>query len=265
MSLAVDRTTVRRLEELAFRGWPALEARDSAGWRLRFAGGYTKRANSINALRHDAETDSASPPEPRGGLPRAPPVAGLAAEPARPAGHGRHPGGARLPHHRAQPAAGLPAACGLRGRPGGADLPQPTPAWIEAFCSPQPGTPGASRRHAAHAGSDRRSGGLRLRRGRGPTHGDGDRRRAGRPYGPVRRAGDAAGAPPRPGAARSPRASMPGPGATAPASPTCRSWRPTHAAMPLYAAQGFRTVYAYDYRVPPPPEPAALTPLARPQ
>jgi len=23
------------------------------------------------------------------------------------------------------------------------------------------------------------------------------------------------------------------------------------AAMPLYAAQGFRTVYAYDYRVPP--------------
>ena len=24
------------------------------------------------------------------------------------------------------------------------------------------------------------------------------------------------------------------------------------AAMPLYAAQGFRTVYAYEYRVPPP-------------
>ena len=41
---------IRRLEELAFAGWPALESRDVAGWRLRFSGGYTKRANSINAL-----------------------------------------------------------------------------------------------------------------------------------------------------------------------------------------------------------------------
>ena len=57
MSLAIDLATVRRLEELAFRGWPALETRDRAGWRLRFAGGYTKRANSINSLGHDAETD----------------------------------------------------------------------------------------------------------------------------------------------------------------------------------------------------------------
>ena len=60
MSLAVDLEHVRRLEELAFRGWPALEACDSAGWRLRFAGGYTKRANSINALGPDAQTDPAT-------------------------------------------------------------------------------------------------------------------------------------------------------------------------------------------------------------
>lgn len=53
----IDLATVRRLEELAFRGWPALESRDEAGWRLRFANGYTKRANSINALGHDARTD----------------------------------------------------------------------------------------------------------------------------------------------------------------------------------------------------------------
>lgn len=46
---------VRRLEELAFAGWPALESRDDAGWRLRFSGGYTKRANSINALTPSAE------------------------------------------------------------------------------------------------------------------------------------------------------------------------------------------------------------------
>ena len=42
MSLAVDPAEVSRLEELAFRGWPALESRDIAGWRLRFADGYTK-------------------------------------------------------------------------------------------------------------------------------------------------------------------------------------------------------------------------------
>src|SRR5215510_12078794 len=51
---------VRRLEELAFAGWPALESRDDAGWRLRFSSGYTKRANSINALGPDAETDPAT-------------------------------------------------------------------------------------------------------------------------------------------------------------------------------------------------------------
>jgi len=60
MSLAVDPAEVSRLEELAFRGWPALESRDIAGWRLRFADGYSKRANSINALRPDAATDRAT-------------------------------------------------------------------------------------------------------------------------------------------------------------------------------------------------------------
>jgi N-acetylglutamate synthase len=57
MSLAIDLAAVRRLEELAFRGWPALETRDRAGWRLRSADGYTKRANSINALGQNTQTD----------------------------------------------------------------------------------------------------------------------------------------------------------------------------------------------------------------
>src|SRR6266566_70850 len=57
MSLAIDLAAVRRLEELAFRGWPAPETQDRAGWRLRFADGYTKRANSINALGHNAQTN----------------------------------------------------------------------------------------------------------------------------------------------------------------------------------------------------------------
>jgi ribosomal protein S18 acetylase RimI-like enzyme len=60
MSLSIDLADVRRLEELAFRGWPALETRDVAGWRLRFAGAYTKRANSINALGPEARTDLAT-------------------------------------------------------------------------------------------------------------------------------------------------------------------------------------------------------------
>lgn len=48
---------VRRREHLAFRGWPALESRDLGGWRLRLSGGYTKRANSINALGPEFSTD----------------------------------------------------------------------------------------------------------------------------------------------------------------------------------------------------------------
>lgn len=58
LSSSSDLSRIRRLEELAFAGWPALETRDAAGWRLRFSGGYTKRANSINALGQDAEVNS---------------------------------------------------------------------------------------------------------------------------------------------------------------------------------------------------------------
>ena len=58
MSLDIDLGDVRRLEELAFRGWPALETRDIDGWRLRISDGYTKRANSINALERNAQTDA---------------------------------------------------------------------------------------------------------------------------------------------------------------------------------------------------------------
>jgi GNAT superfamily N-acetyltransferase len=41
---------IRALEARAFRAWPALETRSLAGWIQRLSGGYTKRANSINAL-----------------------------------------------------------------------------------------------------------------------------------------------------------------------------------------------------------------------
>lgn len=55
MSLASDRNFVLELEKKAFRAWPALETRDLGGWIQRISGGYTKRANSINALAIDPE------------------------------------------------------------------------------------------------------------------------------------------------------------------------------------------------------------------
>lgn len=42
---------IRSLEERAFNAWPALSTILVDGWVLRFSAGYTKRANSVNALR----------------------------------------------------------------------------------------------------------------------------------------------------------------------------------------------------------------------
>jgi GNAT superfamily N-acetyltransferase len=47
--------SIDSLERKTFRAWPALETRQSHGWVQRFSGGYTKRANSINALASDSE------------------------------------------------------------------------------------------------------------------------------------------------------------------------------------------------------------------
>ncbi len=41
---------IRTLEELSMNAWPSLETMLYGGWVLRFANGYTRRANSINPL-----------------------------------------------------------------------------------------------------------------------------------------------------------------------------------------------------------------------
>ncbi|GKT14783.1 GNAT family N-acetyltransferase [Acidovorax sp. SUPP2522] len=49
-ALDVDLPTVRALEERAFNAWPARQTVFHQGWVFRLSGGFTKRANSINAL-----------------------------------------------------------------------------------------------------------------------------------------------------------------------------------------------------------------------
>lgn len=48
---------VRALEERAFNAWPAHQTVFHRGWVFRMSGGYTKRANSVNALAAGAAFD----------------------------------------------------------------------------------------------------------------------------------------------------------------------------------------------------------------
>lgn len=46
--------TIRALEERAFNAWPARQSVLHSGWVFRLSGGFTKRANSVNALESGA-------------------------------------------------------------------------------------------------------------------------------------------------------------------------------------------------------------------
>ncbi len=250
--MSTDMGQIRRLEELAFRGWPALESRDVAGWRQRFAGGYTKRANSINALGPDPECgddiievleaayrEHSQPPIWRLS-PLAPPQIGdrLAER------------GYRLIERS------LIQVCRLRdgflADPAVALHPRPTPAWLEAFCTWSPVRPehhdtlrrmlAAIAPPAAFAFVEESGRPMAMAIGVVEEDHMGlfdvlvmphARRR-----GLARRVTESLYAWARGNGARHAYLQVVATNA---------------AALPLYAAQGFRTVYAYEYRVPPAP------------
>jgi len=240
---------VRRLEELAFRGWPALESLDHTGWRLRFSGGYTKRANSINALGPDASTgiEALEAPLRERGLP---PVWRLSPL-APPAMDGLLAARGYRAIERS-----LMQRCplneGFEADPEVAIHPAPTSAWIEAFCTHSPVRP----EHRATME-------LMLAAIAQPA-GFAFVEKEGRPMAMAIGAveGDHMGLfdvlvmpeARRQGLARRVTESLYawawGQGARFAYLQVVST---NAAAMPLYEAQGFRTVYTYEYRIPPAP------------
>ena len=54
MSAATDTGLAERIEGIHAETWPAIETWDYDGWQLRFARGYTRRANSITTVKRGA-------------------------------------------------------------------------------------------------------------------------------------------------------------------------------------------------------------------
>lgn len=55
MNIEVEHNLIRKIETLSFKALPALEQRYYDGWLLRYANGYTRRANSVNPIYASAE------------------------------------------------------------------------------------------------------------------------------------------------------------------------------------------------------------------
>ena len=238
---------IRAMEDRAFRGWPALETRDDAGWRLRFSGGYTKRANSINALTPDADVD----PETISRLERTyrerglPPVWRLS--PLAPPAIAERLTGYRTIERSFVQVCPLPAFA--KAHPEVAILPAPSAAWLDAFAAHSPVKP------------EHRAVMKQMLAAIAAPVGFAFVEQAGQPMAMAIGAVDGGymglfdvlvmPAARRRGLARKVTESL---YAWARGHGVHHAWlqvvATNAAALPLYAAQGFRTAYAYEYRVP---------------
>lgn len=238
---------VRRLECLAFRGWPALESQDLQGWHLRFSGGYTKRANSINALGPNPSTDIETLEAPFRARLR-PPVWRLT--PLAPAAMGdllKSRGYQPIERSLLQR---CPLHDGFQADPAVEISPSPGPDWIGAFASHSPVRP------------EHRETMERMLRAIAQPAGFAFVQHEGRPMAMAIGAveGDHMGLF---DVLVMPEARRQGLARRVTESLYAWAWKKgarfaylqvvatNAAAMPLYAAQGFRTVYEYEYLIPP--------------
>jgi len=247
MSSPQNLDEVRRLEGLAFRGWPALETLDVAGWHLRFSGGYTKRSNSINAIGEIPSTDIEAVEAPcraRG----IPPVWRLTPLAPRSIAGVLDARGYRAIERSLLQV--CPLHDGFAADPAVAILPAPTPAWVAAFAAHSPVKP------------EHRETMQRMLHAIAPPVGFAFVEHQGRPMAMAIGAVE--------GAHMGlfdvlvmPEARRQGLARRVTESLYAWAWRrgarfaylqvvaTNDAAMPLYEQQGFRTVYDYEYRIAP--------------
>lgn len=123
------------LEERAFNAWPAHQTVFHQGWVFRLSGGYTKRANSVNALLPGAPfagvREAAAALYARHGLP-----AVFRISPLAPPEADRELAAAGYRHFDASFVLQRPLTGGV-GTPDGGTLVSttPTPAWLEGFAA----------------------------------------------------------------------------------------------------------------------------------
>ena len=238
---------IRHLEHLAFRGWPALENQDLQGWHLRFSDGYTKRANSINALTPQSSTDVEALEAPFRERRRRPVWRLTPLAPAGMADLLKARGYEPIERSLLQR---CPLHYGFRADPAVEISPSPSPAWIEAFAHHSPVQP------------EHRETMRRMLQAIAQPAGFAFVRYQGRPMAMAIGAveGDHMGLF---DVLVMPEARRQGLARRVTESLYAWAWEKgarfaylqvvatNAAAMPLYAAQGFRTVYEYEYLVPP--------------